>query len=141
MPRCNSCHKWAALDLQDAEVEDVEYSDGHVSFRVAIENNCAQCNLGLTRAEFEFDEEVEFAHECPLAKQVDADGEEEHEVPEFEPEVEVNRYEKEVPPKGKVRKKFYGVTCDIKAVCSCGYETPVVTVNDEIQASSMDDIQ
>jgi hypothetical protein len=128
MPRCSQCARLVSIEATDFEVNNLEFSDNHVTADVRIVNTCAECSSELKASEFEVDAVVELEHEH--------EGDEEA---SYEAHIDVDRTEREHPPRTRRRKKFYGVQGEVWVECTCGWESPRVGFEDEVQASGMDD--
>lgn len=146
--RCASCNKFVSFDTEsDPEVENLEVDDeGNVSMSVRIVNTCAECGDEMTEASMDieverdaycqdWDEHIKEKHEAN----------EEGEIPEGkEPVLEVSEAGSERTSrsegKGRGMKTFYGAKIDFEVKCKCEW-TATGTAEDDVQASSMDELQ
>lgn len=135
--RCPDCNKFVSFDESDPEVNDLDVSaDGTVTAVVRIVNTCAECGTELKEGTFEFEELV------------DAEGHngEGHELSVQESGADRTQrsgYFKKgefIPASGRYAKNFYGVSVTYTVTCSCGALSVEDAFEDDMQASSMDEM-
>lgn len=137
--RCPDCNKFVGYEEAEPEV-DVDY-DGltGVSIRARIANVCDQCGTELKEAELEWEEDISDqlkAHKCTGE---DFSAEETN----SERITRSGNFKKGifVPASGRYAKMFYGASVDVKISCNeCGEEVHTLTVEDYVQASSMEEL-
>lgn len=138
--RCPDCNKFVSLEEGDAEVNDLAVGeDGNVSVQVRIANCCAECGQELKEANF--DCEQDHTEECKG-----------HQGEGHELAIEENSSErtsrsgyfkagKWVSAGGRYAKTMYGFSLTYTITCSCDNKFTVDgTIEDEIQASGMDEL-
>jgi len=150
--RCPDCNKFVGFDEADPEIESLEVNeDGAVSISVRIVNCCADCGTELKEATFE----MEADHSTEFAEHLKAEGIEETAEPEphaeHELSIEEAGYERTnrsgffkkgqfVPAGGRYAKTFYGAEVSYEICCSCGKFKAEGSLNDDVQASGMDEM-
>lgn len=133
MARCPDCNKFVPYEEQDPEVEVEIDEEGTVTGTVRIVNACGECGTELREATFEVD-----APEYGLAAEELA----KHTGEGHGLEVEEQSSERTTRQEGKGRyaKSFYGYDLAFRVTCSCGQLKIEGQTNDDIQASSMDEL-
>jgi hypothetical protein len=137
--RCNTCNRRPSLEQAEPELDsELEVNDGQgvVTGSVRIANICAECGTEISQHTFDLEIDITTLlaqHPCP-----------ESEIGiGWSAELEdLEATSKQVPPKGKVRKTFYGASGNIRVKCNC--EEPVEEIfpwEDFVQASLMEDAQ
>ena len=144
--RCPSCSKFVGNEEAEPEVQSVELSDGTVTAEVRITNNCADCSEELTEATFSFEQDVSEA----LAKHTCTKKDEPEFTPEFSAEensaerTSRSGYMKKgvwVDGGGRYAKTFYGASLEVNIKCDhCDESVETVTFSEDVQASSMDQL-
>lgn len=148
--RCSNCNKFVSYDDPEVEVQDssvdsdasdgTKIIDGGVNVSTRLVLKCVECSTELKEATFEL--EMPFRHDC--SKPVD----EREEGAEFQIDVddpEATDREETIDKNGRsisprYRKHFYGVNVHVDVTCPfCNLKFDV-DGNDEIQASSMDEL-
>jgi len=140
--RCPSCNKFPSLDLGEAEGEigscdyDTEKGELTIYITANLKLNTVCCGDEVKEGNFE----IEITHDV---------GKLDCKCDEFEAEVDeisgCDRYETKNPRTGKpyaprFQKHFYGVEGKVSYSCSCGKTEGKIDFEDEMQASSMDEI-
>lgn len=144
--RCESCSKFVSFEERDPEVSSVEVSpEGHVVVEVGIVNECAECGQDLKSAEFQMEADCEEAekHLAEIPEETRTDHQLEAEENGSERTSKSGYYDRKtgkfVNRFGRYAKHFYGASVDVLVSCSCGEFESTVTLQDEIQASGMDE--
>jgi len=128
--RCPDCNKFVGNEENEPEVESVEVDDeGHVNAEVRIVNACAECGTDLTEATLSMDGE---ADTIPCSCKP--------EDRELEAEEAGSERSVRIEGKGRGTKTFYGATLDVTVRCGKCNKEWTVTMEDEIQASGMDQV-
>ena len=135
MPRCNQCNRLCSIEEGDLEVASEQVDDdGHVTFTVHMPNLCAECSTEVRGADLDVDKQVNVQHEH--AKTLEDDT-----LPHLEVAIDIQRTSRQHPPRASRRKTYYGIEGTITVKCDCGWESEPVDFAEEIQASSMEDMQ
>lgn len=133
--RCNDCNKFVSEDDVDAEIDGADVSDNQLTFMVSRKRQCAECSTELKGTEFEFQVDLVVApgstdnpceddkHEWEGADDLSAENTERSEG------------------SGRGRRQYYGVVVEGTMTCEKCKGTCEVSVQDEIQSSSMDELQ
>ena len=136
--RCSDCNKFVSFDEQDPEIEDISVDDeGSVQANVRIVNACDQCGAELKEATL--DMETDDPCDAYRLHLEDVKGEAKDHKLEVE-ETSSSRTQRS-EGKGRGTKTFYGATIDYKVTCGCGKFEHEGTMEDDTQASSMDEMQ
>ena len=137
--RCPDCNKFVSFDEADPEVNTLGIDeDGQVNAEVRIVNTCADCGTELKEITFE----MEHDHQHDVVN---------HKGEGHELSIEEDGSErtsrsgyflkgKFVPKGGRYAKTFYGAKVDYSVQCSCGKLALSGSVEDDAQASSMDEL-
>lgn len=146
MARCGDCNKFVSLEEQDPEVESVDYDGGEVRATVRIVNECAECGTELRESTLEMSTEAPDGWDDHDPDQLKANGKDAEECARHEITVEEESYERTSRQDGKpgtpsrFRKTFYGAKVTVKATCKCGAWEETVDLEDDVQASGMDEL-
>jgi hypothetical protein len=136
--RCPDCNKFVAFDEADPEVDSLEISeDGTVTAEVRIVNNCADCGSELKEATFQLEEQVDIP---------EGHSGEGHQLEIEEAGAERTQrsgyYKKGefVSAGGRYAKTYYGASVSYEITCECGALEISGTLEDDVQASGMDEL-
>lgn len=124
MARCSSCNKFVSLEMQDPEVENLNYDEGHISGDVKISRVCVECNQEMKEASFEIAETIE-----PFCKCTEPD------VKVGEPTVE-NVEE----GGGRYKKSYFGYELNVELTCEKCKATTDFSIKEKIAAGDMDEV-
>jgi len=137
--RCPDCNKFVGYDEADPEVNSLEVDDeGQVSAEVRIVNCCQDCGNELKEANFQFETDH-------------ADDVKEHVGEGHGLEIEEESCERTsrsgnfkngvfIPGGGRYAKTFYGVSLGYAIKCECEKLDLHGTLEDEEQASGMEEL-
>lgn len=125
--RCSDCNKFAGLETQDPEEQDATFDEetGAIEASYRIVRNCADCGTEMKEATIELSDEVDVSEHQGEGHEVTA---------EFGDPTPVEE------GGGRYAKAYYGVSVDVTVECSCGELREVVTMEDKVAASAMDDL-
>lgn len=137
--RCDQCNKFVSFEEAEPEVNDLSISeDGQVTASVRIVNQCQDCGQELT--ETTFDMEYDHSEQCK-----------EHQGEGHGLEIEEDGCERTsrsgyfkkgqfVFACGRYAKTFYGMALNYSVTCECGKLELSGTLEDECQASGMEQL-
>ena len=140
--RCPDCAKMVSYGEPELEVTNEEVDEeGSVSVSVSLTLPCADCGQGLKSFDFELDDVVD--HDCP--KKEEGEGEAGFELDLDEPQSTEDYRPKTDPKTGKpvpirYQKHYYGVEITGTVTCKKCQEQFPVSMSDDAQASSFDEL-
>lgn len=143
--RCDQCNKFVSFDTEsDPEVESETMQGTNAEVEVRITNNCAECGQEMKEARFQFEydfsEEIKAHHEASQEKCGNAEVSLSVEATRTDRRQTKDRYGKPIA-RARYQKQFYGVDVTLTINCDvCDQEIAKVNLNDEMQASSMDEL-
>ena len=138
MASCPSCNKFAALEMQDPEMENLEINGTIVSCSVRIVRSSECCGDEIKEATLEMEEEID-----PSTFEGHLD--DKHEPLEgHELEVEEKSVDQLEEGGGRYKKSYFGaeVTYSVSCACQKAGEPPLHegTLSDKVAASHMDEL-
>ena len=129
---CPSCNKFAGLEMQDPEVNDLSLEEETVTAEVRIYRNSACCNDEMKEYTFNTEQELPDV----IVKKMEAIKAKD---PEAEFEVEEGSVDQVEEGGSRYKKSYYGYT--LNAVIKHGDETlGEVELTDKVEASGMDEL-
>ena len=136
---CPGCNKFASLETQDPEVDDLEVdAGGHVTCSVRLVRVSECCGEEMKETTFDLENDAVFAAPDGMPPIVhEGDG---HELSVEETASEVTERSDGKPgTPSRYRKTYHGVRVEATVTCACG-ATADVELSDELQASAFDDL-
>ena len=118
MARCPSCNRFVGVEIQEPEVQELDFNDGEINLSVRLVKCCSECGEELAEAIAEASHTIE-KHE---------DHHDEIEVEEHGV-TESTRYE----GKGQYTKTFYGADVEVYVHCNKCKVDDVITMHVEEQ--------
>lgn len=142
--RCENCSKFASLEMGEPEVEGgVEIEGPDVSATVRLPRNCADCGNELQEVTFELQTSSDdLMSECP-GEEADAENKaHEWDLPDV---VSFETTERMDDKGGKIKaqrymKKMLGVEATFNVVCNRCKQEATVTLKDETNAGSFENL-
>jgi|SRR3990172_3127376 len=136
--RCPDCNKFVSFDEIEPEVNDLSISeDGTIDAEVRIVNACADCGMELKEAIFNVEQEIDVEGHTGEAHELEI---EENGVERTSKSGYFDKKKGWVNSYGRYAKTLYGFSLTAKVTCSCSEFDEDVTLEDEIQASGMDEL-
>jgi hypothetical protein len=124
---CPSCNKFAALEMQDPEVNSLEVDeDGQVTAEVRIARNSECCGDEMKEATLSLESEEGRPNGCrcePAELTVDEDS--------CEPTDEGG---------SRYQKSYFGASLECTVTCQICKKTKAVTMSDKVAASEMEEL-
>lgn len=144
MSKCPSCNLFCGLETQDPEVYDIQIDeDGRVTGQIHLARNSSCCGDEVKYYDFDIDLEPEedvAEHTTEHSKLGEA-----YDLSIDENSIEyTERMDNGLTKKGKpiplrFRRSYYGYSASFNIKCSCGKLDVDIQVEDEVQASGMDE--
>lgn len=133
--RYPDCNKFASMEMGDPEADSVDFDgEGTISANVRIHRDCTDCGTELKEASFDAEITLD---EGQLAWVKEHSGEG-HSIDCEEMGCEATE---RTTGSNRGLESFYGFSLVVQLTCSCkGDPSPEITLEDDVQASHMDEM-